>query len=56
MRFRVEMAQLADELAHLIKLFGVIQAEVHEQRMLWLEINIVIFFAVDLVILLWVRH
>jgi len=27
---------------------------VNEQRMLWLEIIIVIFFAIDLLILLWV--
>jgi len=29
---------------------------VNEQRMLWLEIIIVIFFAVDLMILLWVKR
>ena len=30
--------------------------KLNEQRMLWLEIIIVIFFAIDLVILLWVRR
>jgi hypothetical protein len=31
-------------------------AEVNEQRMLWLEIIIVIFFALDLAIVVWVRR
>lgn len=39
-------------LAQLDKLYSVVHAEVNEQRMLWLEIIIVIFFAIDLVILL----
>ena len=43
-------------LAQLDKLYSVVHAEVNEQRMLWLEIIIVIFFAVDLMILLWVRR
>lgn len=43
-------------LAQLDKLYSVVHAEVNEQRMLWLEIIIVIFFAFDLVILLVVRH
>jgi hypothetical protein len=43
-------------LAQLDKLYSVVHADVNEQRMLWLEIIIVIFFAVDLVILLWVRR
>jgi hypothetical protein len=43
-------------LAQLDKLYSVVHAEVNEQRMLWLEIIIVIFFAVDLVILLWVKR
>jgi hypothetical protein len=34
----------------------VVHTEVNEQRMLWLEIIIVIFFAVDLLILLVVRR
>jgi hypothetical protein len=43
-------------LAQLDKLYSVVHAEVNEQRMLWLEIIIVIFFALDLVILLWVKR
>jgi hypothetical protein len=40
-------------LAQLDKLYSVIHSEVNEQRMLWLEIIIVIFFALDLLIMLW---
>ena len=43
-------------LAQLDKLYSVVHAEVNERRMLWLEIIIVIFFALDLVILLWGRR
>ena len=39
-------------LAQLDKLYSVAHAEVNEQRMMWLEIIIVIFFAIDLLILL----
>ncbi len=45
-----------EDFAQLDKLYSVAHAEVNEQRMLWLEIIIVIFFAVDLMILRWVRH
>ena len=40
-------------LAQLDKLYSVVHAEVNEKRMLWLEIIIVIFFALDLAIMLW---
>lgn len=43
-------------LAQLDKLYSVAHSEMNEQRMLWLEIIIVIFFAIDLVILLMVRR
>lgn len=43
-------------LAQLDKLYSVVHSEVNEKRMLWLEIIIVIFFAIDLVILLWVKR
>jgi hypothetical protein len=43
-------------LAQLDKLYSVAHSEVNEQRMLWLEIIIVIFFAIDLVILMRVWH
>ena len=43
-------------LAQLDKLYSVAHSEMNEQRMLWLEIIIVIFFAIDLVILMRVEH
>jgi hypothetical protein len=49
-------ASVEQRLAQLDKLYSVVHAEVNEQRMLWLEIIIVIFFAIDLLILLWVRR
>ncbi|MGO8765598.1 MAG: hypothetical protein ACLQSR_10770 [Limisphaerales bacterium] len=49
-------ASVEQRLAQLDKLYSVVHSEVNETRMLWLEIIIVIFFAVDLAILLWVRH
>lgn len=49
-------ASVEQRLAQVDKLYSVVHAEVNEQRMLWLEIIIVIFFALDLVILLVVRH
>jgi hypothetical protein len=49
-------ASVEQRLAQLDKLYSVVHAEVNEQRMLWLEIIIVIFFAVDLMILLWVKR
>ena len=49
-------ASVEGRLAQLDKLYSVAHAEVNEQRMLWLEIVIVIFFAVDLAILVWGRR
>lgn len=43
-------------LAQLDKLYSVFHAEVNEQRMLWLEIIIVVFFAIDLLLLLFLRR
>src|SRR5271154_413900 len=43
-------------LAQLDKLYSVVHSEVNETRMLWLEIIIVVFFALDLAIMLWVRR
>jgi hypothetical protein len=48
-------SSVEQRLAQLDKLYSVVHAEVNEQRMLWLEIIIVIFFAVDIVIMLWRR-
>ena len=49
-------SSVEQRLAQLDKLYSVVHAELNEQRMLWLEIIIVIFFAFDLVILLVVKH
>jgi hypothetical protein len=49
-------ASVEQRLAQLDKLYSVAHSEMNEQRMLWLEIIIVIFFAIDLVILLLVRR
>ena len=49
-------ASVEQRLAQLDKLYSVFHTEVNEQRMLWLEAIIVIFFAIDLLILLWVRR
>jgi hypothetical protein len=40
-------------LAQLDKLYSVVHTEVNEKRMLWLEVIIVVFFALDLAIMLW---
>jgi uncharacterized Rmd1/YagE family protein len=45
-----------DRLAQLDKLYSVVHAEIAEKRMLWLEIIIVIFFALDLAIMLFVKR
>ena len=57
-RFYLEQwrASVEQRLAQLDKLYSVVHAEVNEQRMLWLEIIIVIFFALDLAIMVWVRR
>jgi hypothetical protein len=49
-------ASVEQRLAQLDKLYSVFHAEVNERRMLWLEAIIVIFFAIDLLILLFVRR
>ena len=43
-------------LAQLDKLYSVVHSEIYERRMLWLEIIIVVFFALDLAIMLWVKR
>jgi hypothetical protein len=56
-RFYLEewRASVEQRLAQLDKLYSVVHSQVNEQRMLWLEIIIVIFFAVDLLLLLRVH-
>jgi hypothetical protein len=49
-------SSVEQRLAQLDKLYSVVHTEVNEQRMLWLEIIIVIFFALDLVIMVWLRR
>ena len=49
-------ASVDQRLAQLDKLYSVVHAEVNERRMLWLEVIIVIFFALDLLILLWAKR
>ncbi len=49
-------ASVEQRLAQLDKLYSVVHSEVNEQRMLWLEVIIVIFFALDLAIMIWLRH
>ena len=57
-RFYLDQWRLSVEqrLAQLDKLYSVVHAEINEKRMLWLEIVIVIFFALDLAIMLWVKR
>ena len=47
---------VTQRLGQLDRLYSVVHAEVNERRMLWLEIIIVIFFALDLAIMLWVKR
>jgi hypothetical protein len=49
-------SSVEQRLAQLDKLYSVVHTEVNEQRMLWLEIIIVVFFALDLIIMVWVRR
>ncbi len=49
-------ASVEQRLAQLDKLYSVVHAEVNERRMLWLEVIIVVFFAFDLLILLWAKR
>jgi hypothetical protein len=57
-RFYLEQWRTSVEqrLAQLDKLYSVAHAEVNEQRMLWLEIIIVIFFAIDLLMIMHFGH
>jgi hypothetical protein len=48
-------ASVAQRLRQLNDLYSVIRAEVNERRMLWLEAIIVIFFAIDLLAIFFLR-
>lgn len=54
-RFHIEQwrASVANRLSHLDDLYNLVRGELHDYRMLWLEVVIVIFFATDLLILLF---
>jgi hypothetical protein len=43
-------------LSQLDQLYSVVQSEVYERRMIWLELLIVIFFAIDLIGIFWWRR
>jgi hypothetical protein len=49
-------ASVDQRLVQLDKFYSVVHTEVNERRMLWLEVIIVIFFALDLLILLWTKR
>lgn len=49
-------ASVDQRLAQLDKLYSVVHSDLNERRMLWLEVIIVIFFAFDLLILLWLKR
>jgi len=49
-------ASVEQRLRQLESLYGVVRAEVSERRMLWLEVIIVVFFAIDLIGLLFLRR
>ena len=49
-------SSVEQRLAQLDKLYSVVHTEVTEQRMLWLEIIIVIFFALDLALMIFPRR
>jgi hypothetical protein len=57
-RFYLEQwrASVDQRLAQLDKLYSVVHSDVNERRMLWLEVVIVIFFALDLLILIWLKR
>ena len=48
-------ASVDQRLVQLDKLYSVVHTEINERRMLWMEVIIIIFFAADLLILLWKR-
>lgn len=49
-------ASVEQRLAQVDKLYTVVHTEVNEKRMLWLEIIIVVFFAIDLAMIFWLRR
>ena len=42
-------------LGHLDQLYSVVNADINNRRMVWLEVLVVIFFAIDLLLLFWKR-
>ena len=51
-----DLVERADQrLAQLDQIYGVVHSEINERRMLWLEAIIVIFFAIDLIAIFWLK-
>ena len=48
-------ASVAERLGHLDQLYTLARGELYDRRMLWLEIVIVLFFAADLLLILFLR-
>lgn len=57
-RFHLDQwkASVEQRLGQLDQLYTLVRGELHERRMLWLEVVIVAFFAADLLILLLLRR
>jgi hypothetical protein len=57
-RFHLEewRSSVGQRLTHLDEVYSVVRTEVNERRMLWLEIIIVVFFAIDLFAILALRR
>jgi hypothetical protein len=49
-------ASVENRLAQLDELYSVVNADINNRRMTWLEILIVVFFAIDLLMLAFLRH
>jgi hypothetical protein len=56
-RFHLDQwrASVGERLSHLDQLYALTRGELHDRRMLWLEVLIVLFFAADLLLILLVR-
>jgi hypothetical protein len=57
-RFHIDRWRQSVEhrLGQLDNLYSVVRGEVFDRRMLWLEVLIVVFFAIDLIAILWLKR
>jgi hypothetical protein len=57
-RFHIDRwrQSVENRLAQLDNLYSVVRSEVFDRRMLWLEVLIVVFFAIDLIAILWLKR